>query len=175
MLRVGTPEAEQAYRTGGLAILLALGAILTALGFEHIGGVEPCPLCLQQRYAFYAGIPLLFIALVLVAAERPRIAALIFFVVSLIFLANSGLALYHAGVEWKLWPGPDTCGQPTGALKPLGSGGLLETLEKARVVRCDEASGRFLGLSFAGWNIIGSFVIFFAALQAAFAAPTRIR
>ncbi len=98
-----------------------------------------------------------------------------FFLVALAFLANSGLALYHSGVEWKFWPGPDTCAQAPGALTPIGGGSLLDNLSRTRVVRCDEASWRFLGLSFAGWNVIASFVIFVAALQAAFAASTRFR
>ncbi len=176
MPRGGVPANDPAYRAGGLAILLAMGAIVVALGFEHLGGVAPCPLCLQQRYAYYVGIPALFVALVLVSAEAPRAAALLFFSVSLAFLANAGLGTYHAGIEWQFWPGPDTCSQPVGDLKPLPPGGnLLESLSTARVVRCDDPSGRFLGLSFAGWNVVASFVIFTAALQAAFAASTRIR
>jgi len=176
MLRVASPQADPAYRTGGLALILAVAAILGALAAQHIWGIEPCALCFQQRYAYYVGIPALFLALVLVAAEYPRAAALLFFAVALAFLANSGLAVYHSGVEWKFWPGPDTCSQVPGALQPIGGGGsLLNDLGNTRVVRCDEASWRFLGLSFAGWNVIGSFTIFVAALQAAFAASSRIR
>jgi disulfide bond formation protein DsbB len=175
MSRVASAEKGPAYRAGGLALVLAFGAILTALGFEHIGGLEPCQLCLQQRYAFYAGVPALFLALVLVVAEYPRLAALLFLAVALAFLANSGLAVYHAGVEWKFWLGPDTCGQALGDLKPLGGRSLLDGLANTKVVRCDEAQGRFLGLSFAGWNVIGSFVIFVAALQASLAAWRRTR
>jgi len=169
------PENDPAYRAGGFALALAVLAILTALGFEHLGGLEPCPLCLQQRYAFYVGIPGLFLALVLVAAEYRRIAGALFLAVGLAFLANSGLAAYHAGVEWKFWPGPDTCALDTGSLKPLGGGNLLDDLANARVVRCDEAAWRFLGMSFAGWNVIGSFIIFVAALRAGLAASGRIR
>src|SRR5512137_1933399 len=100
------PEHANAYRLGGLALLISAGIILTALGFEYIGGYAPCPLCLMQRYAFYAGIPLTFLAMALVA-EHSRVAALLFVVVALCYLANSGLAAYHAGVEWHFWPGPD--------------------------------------------------------------------
>lgn len=171
MSRVTFAEKDPAYRAGGLALALAIAAIVTALGFEHLGGLEPCQLCLEQRYAFYAGIPALFLALVLLAAEYPRAAALLFLIAALAFLANSGLAVYHAGVEWKFWAGPDTCSQPLGKLKPLGGGGsLLDGLAKTKVVRCDEAQWRFLGLSFAGWNVIGSFLIFIAALRAAIAS-----
>ena len=142
--------------------------ILTALAFEHLGGYAPCPLCLIERYAYYASIPLLFIAMALVS-EMPRVAALLFAVVALAFLGNAGLGVYHAGAEWKFWPGPDTC---AASATPLGggSGGLLKQLETTRVIRCDEAPWTFLGLSFAGWNVVTSFLIFVAAVQAAFAA-----
>ena len=164
--------AEPAYRAGALALLLALATILAALAFERFGGYAPCPLCLMQRWAYYAGIPALFLALVLVAAEWPRFAALLFFAVALGFLANAGLGIYHSGIEWAFWPGPDTC---TADLKPLGSGagGLLDKLGDTKVVRCDQAPWRFAGLSFAGWNVVASFVVFIAALQAAFGASAR--
>lgn len=169
MSRVASPTGEPAYQAGGSALLLALAAILGALAFEHLWGLAPCPLCLEQRYAYYAGLPALFLALVLVSADRRRAAALVFFVVALAFLANAGLGIYHAGVEWKLWAGPDSCAQAAGPLKPLGKAGM-ESLASARVVRCDVAAWRFLGLSLAGWNVVASFVIFTVALQAAFAA-----
>ncbi|MDX2155279.1 MAG: disulfide bond formation protein B [Hyphomicrobiaceae bacterium] len=169
MPRSAWPASDPAYQAGGIALLLALASILGALAFEHLWGLEPCPLCLQQRYAYYAGVPALFLALVLVAADRPRLAMLLFVAVALIFLANAAVGVYHAGVEWKFWLGPDTCSQPTGDLKPLGKA-LIDRLEKARVVRCDVAPWRFLGISLAGWNAAVSLLITLAALQAATAA-----
>jgi disulfide bond formation protein DsbB len=146
--------------------MLALAGILIALGFEYLGGVAPCPLCLQQRYAYYVAIPVLFVALVLIGAGRRTDAAVLFFLVSVAFLANAGLGTYHAGAEWKFWPGPDTCaGANTG---PSTAGTLMERLKNAKVVRCDEAAGRFLGLSFAGWNVFLSIALAMGALQAAF-------
>jgi disulfide bond formation protein DsbB len=146
------PLQSPAYRTGALILFAAVAVILMALGFQYIGGYPPCPLCLQQRYAYYAGIPVVFLALVLVAADRRTLAAVLFLAVAAGFLANAGLGVYHAGVEWKFWAGPDTCGAAQGLSKTAG--GLLESLEKSRVVRCDEASWRFMGLSFAGWNVL---------------------
>lgn len=161
-----------AYRAGGLAFVLALGGILTALAFERFGGYSPCELCLQQRWAYYAGVPALFAALALFAADQRRLSGFLFFAVCLGFLANAGLGVYHSGVEWKFWPGPAAC---SGALQPLSpaGGGLLKQLEATRVIRCDDAPWRMLGLSFAGWNVVLSFLIFTAALQAAFAAVRR--
>lgn len=163
---LATPERDPAYKWGAAALFAAVVIILTALGFEHIGGYRPCPLCLQQRYAYYAGIPLLFGALVLVSMDQQRLAGALFALVAAGFLANAGLALYHAGVEWRLWAGPDTCQL---ALEPLatGPGGLLKQLETVRVIRCDEAPWRFLGLSFAGWNAVLSLLLALSVFAAA--------
>jgi disulfide bond formation protein DsbB len=167
MLLRSSPDPLQspAYRTGGLVLFAAIAVILMALGFQYIGGYAPCPLCLQQRYAYYAGIPLAFLALVLIAADRRALAAVLFLAVAAGFLANAGLGVYHAGVEWKYWPGPDTCGAAQGL--STTSGGLLKSLEKIRVVRCDEAAWRFLGLSFAGWNVLISLALALGAIAAA--------
>lgn len=169
-----TPSRHPAYRAGGFAMLVALVSILAALAFEHIGGYKPCPLCLMQRWAYYAGLPLLFVALVLHASGHKVLAGLVFFAVALGFLANAGLGIYHAGAEWKFWPGPDTCAQP-GGLAPLGTtaGDLAGSLGSVKVIRCDEAPWRMLGLSFAGWNVVTSFLTFIASLQAAFFASSR--
>lgn len=165
------PSEAAAYRAGGLALLMALGVILAALAFEYIGGYVPCPLCLQQRYAYYAGIPLLFLALALVSAEERQWAALLLFLVALAFLANAGLGVYQAGAEWGYWPGPDTCGG--GQAITGNAGNLLEKLATTQVVRCDEAQWRLAGLSFAGWNVVLSMVIFATTLNAAFASAAR--
>ena len=100
------PERDSAYRWGASVLVAAIAIILTALGFEYIGGYRPCPLCLQQRYAYYAGIPVLFGALVLVTAGQRRWAGLLFAIVAAGFLVNAGLGVYHAGVEWKFGPAP---------------------------------------------------------------------
>jgi disulfide bond formation protein DsbB len=173
-LRNAQALRHPAYKAGGFALLLTIAVILAALAFQYLGGYEPCELCTLQRYAYYAAIPALFIALVLLSADASRAAGLLFFFVALAFLANAGLGVYHSGVEWKFWPGPDTCtggaGLPNLSTK---AGDLVKQLETIRVVRCDEPSWRLFGLSFAGWNVITSFVIFITALKAAFLSSAR--
>lgn len=169
MPRASNPITEPAYRTGALVLLLALGVILAALGFEYLGGYAPCALCLQQRYAYYLGIPATFVALVLLASGQRLAAALLLFAVATGFLANAGLGVYHAGAEWKFWDGPATCEVPGGSVSTNASD-LLKGLGNTRIGRCDSAGWRFLGLSFAGWNVVASFLLFVGALQAAHAA-----
>jgi len=168
MLDASHPTRSPAYRIGALVLFAAAAVILTALAFEHFGGYTPCPLCLQERWAYYASIPALFVALVLLSAGRTNAATVVFGLVALAFLANAGLGTYHAGAEWKFWPGPDTCGgsQPIST----GAGGLFKDLATTRVIRCDEAPWHFLGLSFAGWNAVASAWL---ALVAAHGASRR--
>ncbi len=156
------------YQLGALALFLAAFTILTALGFQYIGGYVPCMLCYMERYAYYASIPVLFLALVLTAGGYRSIAAALFFLVAIAFLANTGLGVYHAGAEWKFWPGPATCGG--GESLASSAGNLLNDLQHIKVVKCDEASLRFLGISFAGWNVVASFLLMLLSLGAAFAA-----
>ncbi|MDA7947982.1 MAG: disulfide bond formation protein B [Hyphomicrobiaceae bacterium] len=143
--------------------VVALAAIVTAHGFEHLGGYNPCPLCLTQRYAYYVGIPLAALSFFLARAQRHGLAAILLLLCGLGFLANTGLGIYHSGVEWKWWPGPASCAG--GDLTPI-SGDLLQALEGARAPACDEAPWRFLGLSFAGWNAVVSLCIALTAILA---------
>jgi disulfide bond formation protein DsbB len=164
-LALPDPTVQAAYKAGAWALLLAVGAILGALEFQHIGGILPCELCLKQRYAYYTGVPLLFAALVLLSSGQRRRAALLFLAVAFMFLANSALGVYHAGVEWHFWPGPEAC---TGAQNLSTSvGGLLNSLPSTTVIRCDEAAWRLGGISLAGWNVVVSLLVLALSLRAA--------
>lgn len=147
-----------------LALALAFAGIVSALAFQHIGGYAPCALCLQQRYAYYAGIPLAVAGLAFLLSGRATPASALLGLVALAFLANAALGVYHSGVEWKWWPGPETCAG--GDLGNIG-GNLLEALQNAKPVSCNDAPWRLLGLSFAGWNVVVSLAVALLALSAA--------
>ncbi len=135
----------------GATVVAALATILSALAYEHIGGYAPCALCLIERYAYYAGIPLAAGAFFLGRSKPSGLAVLLLALCGLGFLINSGIGVYHSGIEWKWWPGPASCS--AGALAPL-SGSLLDALNNAHAVACDSAPWRLLGLSFAGWSAL---------------------
>ena len=139
---------------------MAAGSAVTILGAlysQYFLNFIPCPLCLEQRYFHYAAIPAALIVAIAAHYRAPR--ALVhagFAVVALLLVGSAAVGIYHSGVEWKWWPGPQDC---SGPLNPLGSGNLLQQLQTINVVRCDEASWRFLGLSFAGWNVVISLAL----------------
>ena len=149
-------------------VVLSAAALGGALAIEHIGGIAPCPLCLDQRIAYYAAVPLALLAFMLLPGNL-RFCRVILALLAVGFLVNAGLGIYHSGIEWGWWPGPDTCsGVGTIATTP---GALLESLKNPRVVRCDDAALRILGLSLAGYSALVSALL--AALAGLSAAAGR--
>ncbi len=149
------------------ALAVAAIAALTLCGawfFEYVLGIVPCPLCLEQRYAYYLLI-LLGVALGFAAPRGlPRgVLAAGLIIMALAALANAGLGAYHSGVEWGFWPGPDTCSGPRVDFGKAGS--LLDNLDKTKVIRCDEVQWRFLGLSLAGYNVLISLLMAAVAIS----------
>jgi disulfide bond formation protein DsbB len=49
----------------GIVFVLALAIIAGAWGSQLIGGLVPCELCLAQRQAYYWGLPVLALILIL--------------------------------------------------------------------------------------------------------------
>jgi disulfide bond formation protein DsbB len=137
------------------AIAVAVGGSATILGawfFQYVLGYMPCPLCLEQRYAFYFGIPLAVLVVLGESAGASRkVLLLALLAITAGMIWNTGLSAFHAGVEWKWWPGPRDC---SGPLDSLSSGGLLQSLQSIHVARCDDAAWRFLGLSLAGYDVL---------------------
>jgi disulfide bond formation protein DsbB len=137
------------------AMLIVLVGALTIAGFfyfQYVLGYPPCPLCLEQRHPYYFSVPLA--ALLWLGAgygASRKVMMLGFFAIAAAMLWGAGLAIYHAGVEWKFWPGPQDCSGPINALGSTRD--LMSSLQSIRVVRCDEAAWRFLGISLAGYNV----------------------
>jgi disulfide bond formation protein DsbB len=149
-----------------LFIVFVAGAAIAGAWFiELVLGVKPCPLCLQQRIPYYAGVPLAALALVPAMRGATRSAALMLGCIAIVFLVGAGIGAYHAGIEWKLWTGPAGCS--AGATAEAGMQDFLKQLATATVIRCDEVSFRLLGLSLAVWNTIISGAVAIAAGTAA--------
>jgi len=161
-----------ARRPVAAAIVVAAAGTATMLGayfFQFVVGLAPCPLCLDQRIAYYVSIPLALLLAIAGLRQAPRrLIALGLAAIALVMLFNAGLALYHAGIEWKWWPGPQECSGPLGDL--TGGGDLLWQISTITLVRCDEAAWRFLGLSLAGYDVLISLALSACAAWGARAA-----
>jgi disulfide bond formation protein DsbB len=140
-----TIMVKPALFAGGVSLALLLGAF----AFQYLGGLAPCEMCIWQRWPHGAAILFGLIGGGLVANRvLPASAAKTLTILAIVAIAISGaIGIFHAGVEWKLWPGPDAC---------TGVGYVPGRDDTFKVVRCDEAQWRLLGISLAGYNAVFS-------------------
>ncbi|MFZ1681349.1 MAG: disulfide bond formation protein B [Rhizobiaceae bacterium] len=144
------------------------GAVGTALLFQHVGGYMPCALCYMQRTPYYLGLPATMAAAYAHPLGAPSwVRRGLLLLAGLLMLYGGGLAIYHSGIEWAFWPGPASC-TSSGAPIDTGGKGVLDAIDAVIPPSCDKAPWRFLGLSFAGWNVPISLglaaIAFFGAL-----------
>ncbi|MFU1476594.1 disulfide bond formation protein B [Roseovarius sp. C7] len=127
----------------GLASLGSLALLLGAFGFQHLGGLPPCKLCIWQRYPHAVAV-LIGVAAV---AIRGRLLPLLGMCAALV---TAGIGLFHAGVEQGWWEGPTTC--TSSGTSGMSADDLFDQIMTAPVVRCDDIAWEMLGISMAGWN-----------------------
>jgi disulfide bond formation protein DsbB len=140
--------------TAALSLLvIAAATIAGAWFFQLVLDIKPCPMCLEERYAYYLIMPLALVVALGAGKGAPRpLLAVALAIIALAALGNAGFGVYHAGVEWKFWQGPTDC---TGPVVNFGNAAdLLKQLDKVKVIRCDEVQWRFLGISLAGYNAL---------------------
>ena len=155
-------DTNAALLTGVVSATLLLGA----LAFQYLGGLAPCEMCLWQRWPHGAAILVgLGGGLLVTSGVLPQSLGRALAVLAIIAIAISGaIGVFHAGVEWKLWPGPTAC---TG----IGYVPGADDFKPLQIVRCDEAQWRLLGISLAGYNAIVSLAV--AALGASLVSRGR--
>jgi disulfide bond formation protein DsbB len=143
--------------------VVALATIAGAWIFQAYG-IVPCELCLKQRFAYYAAVPLATLLTALQARRGGSVVTIGLAGLALIFAANAVLGIYHSGVEAMLWAGPEAC---TGAVKGSPNvADLLKEIQTIKIVRCDEVQLRLLGLTLANWNVLISLALAALAVRA---------
>ena len=152
--------------------VIAAAALGAAWYFQLALDLQPCPLCLEQRIAYYVSVPLAaMILLGLSVGSSRKVVIFALLAIAAAMLYNAGLGIYHSGVEWRWWQGPQDC---SGTIPNFSGGGsLIEQMNQARVVRCDEAAWRFLGLSLAGYNVLVSLMLAAIALWGAWSTRAQ--
>jgi disulfide bond formation protein DsbB len=135
----------------GLLAVLGSGALLGgAYYFQYVVGLAPCDMCYWQRYPHMVAIGVGLLAAASFA--WPRLALAFALVAITALLVGAGIGVFHAGVEYGWWPGPQTC---SGSIPPgLSAEELRKYLFSARMVRCDQVAWSLWGISMAGWNAL---------------------
>ncbi|MET0294511.1 MAG: disulfide bond formation protein B, partial [Phenylobacterium sp.] len=148
---------EMVLERWALVALISSALMLAIAHAFEAAGYAPCLLCLRQREVYWvAGAVALAGAVAGLALKGRTWTALVAAVLGAIFLYGAGLAAFHAGVEWRFWPGPRACAGVGGGgvtaedMAAMLSGGPVE------MPGCDKPAWVFLGLSMAGWNALVS-------------------
>lgn len=139
----------------GLAIAgLAFAVLAGAYAFQYLGGLKPCALCLEQRGPWFALIAIGGTIYSAGMAKAPRNVIMALYAGAIVIaLWSAYLGAFHAGVEYKWWPGPESC-----TATDLPTGKLLGDLSESDIVRCDEVPWAMFGISLAGFNFLFSLV-----------------
>jgi protein dithiol:quinone oxidoreductase len=161
------------YETSMMLVLSATAALLgAALFYEHVRGLDPCPLCLMQRIWF------MVVGLVAFAALVDRPSRLVYpILIGISAVIGAGFSVRQLYLQ-QLPPGEaPACGP--------GLAYMIDVFPASEVLRtmvmgtgdCAAVSWSLLGLSMAGWALI-SFIAICATTALPWlrpAAPVRLQ
>ncbi len=148
-------------RVCAVVFFVIVALLSVSLYLQHVVGLEPCPLCILQRYAF-----VLVAVFALVAALTPNLPSRIAQGAAALFtVLGGGVSIWHVYLQLNP-PKVSSCGP--------GLEYMLSELPLARALPrifqgsgdCSEVQWTFLGLSIAGWALVW-FTLLFVALVAA--------
>jgi disulfide bond formation protein DsbB len=140
------------------AFLMLIGSVAVIVGallFQYVGKLEPCELCLLERWPYYLGIPLLVTALL--TEKYPMVARVALIIVAVLFTAGGFVSAYHVGVEQHWIAGPTACTNPTAEANSIEA--LKAQLLAQEPVNCDVVQWSLIGISLAGWNLIAQLAL----------------
>jgi disulfide bond formation protein DsbB len=154
-----------------LAIFLACAMLIgIALFMQEEQGLEPCPMCILQRYAFVA----IGVAALIAAIHGPRGVALRIYgaLVILLALGGGGTAIRHSYLQ-HFPPKVESCGTDLEFL--LNTFPLSQALPKifAGTGSCSKIDWRMLGLTIPEWALVWFVLIAIAAAWVSFFAANK--
>lgn len=152
------------------AAMFAVCAGLVGFGLflQHAKGLEPCPMCILQRYAFVA----IAVIALFAAIHDPRSSGRRVYggLLALAAVGGGGVAMRHVYLEHNP-PQIYDCGADFGyMLESFPLADLLPMIFKG-TGDCTKVPWRFLGLSIAEWALVWFAIFLVAAIFAAWLRP----
>lgn len=132
-----------------LAAAIGIATFAAALGFQYIGGLHPCDLCISQRWALGVGIA----GAILAGLTNGPSRLLCGLIAVGGFVAEAGLAIYHSGVERHWWEGPQACSGGGNLPTTFNIGEMVEDASQKAPAACNEIPWDLFGLSMANYNV----------------------
>ncbi len=146
----------------GLIIFASAFALSLAFIGEHIFNLQPCNLCIYQRYPFAIAIILAMVGAIITFVcnnKKAIVNNVILCLLAVNFLVNSLIAFYHTGVEQGWWKSIfEACIVPV--IDKNKS--LLENIMGTPLTSCTDIQwvDPIFGFSMANYNIIYNFALF---------------
>ena len=137
-------------RIYGLTALVAALLLLFGLYLQHVVGLEPCPMCIVQRYAF---VLVALLAAVAASSKSPRAWAGLGILIVVLSAFGAFVAARQSYLQW-FPPEVFTCGRDLY--------GMIESFPLQRVIPmvfkgsgdCSAIDWTFLGGSIANWSFL---------------------
>ena len=133
-----------------LVTIASLASLAVAFASQYWGGLQPCVLCIYQRYPYGVAAALGIVGMIV--ARRPGLLRLILLSAVLAFFVDAGIAAFHVGVEQHWWAGTSECGSTLDL--NASPDDLKNQLLNQPMVRCDEPAWELFGISMAGYNFL---------------------
>ncbi len=140
---------DQPRRLLAFIALACIALLAFGLYLQHAVGLEPCPMCIVQRYLFILVALAAGIGAALPAAATRWVGGLM----ALLSFAGAGVAARQSWLQW-FPPEIATCGRDLF--------GMIESFPLKRVIPmvfrgsgdCSAVDWTFLGLSIANWSFL---------------------
>lgn len=133
-----------------LVLLAAAGSLGLVLIAQYGFGFKPCVLCLWQRIPY---LIILTVAPIGILPQMRHWVGAVLLLCALLLMVESGIAMFHVGVEQHWWLGTTGCSIQATEAPPGDIKSLREELLSTPVAHCDEITWTLLGLSMATWNV----------------------
>ena len=132
--------------------VICAGLIAAALYLQEQEGLEPCPMCILQRYAFVA-LAIVALAGAIHGPRRGWPLHLYGGLATLVALVGAGIAARHSWIQWYP-PETESCGTDLEFL--VNTFPISQALPKifAGSGTCSKIDWTFLGLSLPNWAFL---------------------
>jgi disulfide bond formation protein DsbB len=135
----------------GMVLAASVAVLGAALLSQYWGGLDPCELCLLERWPWWIAIAIAATSWLIGDRLALPIPAIL---LAIVFLTGTGIAFYHVGVEQHWFAGPTACTASGAAASSVDA--LRAQLLGTQPVMCDQVQWSLLGISLAGWNLLAS-------------------
>ena len=126
-------------------------------------GYAPCELCYWTRYGYWGVIVVGLISMWF--SRRPKARKFWLTLTGIALLIVLGISVFQVGVEQGWWHGTAAC---TGVSTVcMTAQQMLDAINNAPVVRCDQPAWSLFGITMAGYNVLLSLALTIASLFAA--------